>query len=75
MLLGPGPGVSEVVRVGTGKLDSVETIADKGTAVGFVAKRETEILGVDEVLVATVTVGLAELEEAGPDVDGCELEA
>jgi len=78
MLLGPGPGVAVVVRTGIGKLGSLETIEAKGTAVGFVAKRVTEILGVDDVLVDTVTVELPELEEEEPVViellDECELE-
>jgi hypothetical protein len=84
MPLGPGPGASVVVRARVGRLGSLETIEAKGMAVGFVAKRVTEILGVDDVLAVTVvlpdTVELPELEGAGPVVLGlvdeleCELE-
>lgn len=76
-----------VVGTRVGKLASLETIADKGTAVGFVAKRVNVILGVDDVLAVTVVVplpladteALPELEGVGPVVtwledDGRELE-
>jgi len=55
----------------------LETIEAKGTAVGFVDKREIVILGVDDVLAATEPV--TEAEETEPEADDmlvdpeCEL--
>ena len=66
MPVGPGPGVSVVVRARVGTRDSLGTMEAKGTAVGFVAKRVKVTLGVDDVL--PVAVGLAELEIEEPDV-------
>lgn len=56
-----------MVRAKVGPLASLETIEAKGTAVGFVAKREMVKLIVDVVL--EVTEPLAEMEGTVPDVD------
>lgn len=72
MSLGMEPGTSVVVRARVGPLASLETIEAKGTAVGFVDKRVTVILGVDTVLVVTVEP-LTGMEGMEPDVDDAEV--
>ena len=70
--MGSAPAASEVVRVGIVPLGSLETIEARGTAVGFVDKREMEILGVELVLVVTEPLTETE-EETVPDVDGADV--
>jgi hypothetical protein len=55
-------------RAIVGALGWLETIEAKGTAVGFVAKRVTVILGVD-VVAATVTEPLTVAEGTFPEID------
>lgn len=72
MSLGIPPGDSVVLRAIVGELGSLETIEAKGTAVGFVDKREMLIL-VDVVLAVTEPLAagpLPVMEETVPDVDG-----
>lgn len=66
-----------VKRAMVGPLGWLETMEAKGTAVGFVAKRETVILGVDIVaVVAVVTEPLTVAEGTFPKIDdgGAPLE-